>query len=89
MEFIEKLWLFITDLFANLDNALTDFGGSAVRVAFMVLGLAVYLIPTFIALKTQSPNKKLAIIINVLLGWTVVGWVVALVFAINKKRIGK
>jgi LPS O-antigen subunit length determinant protein (WzzB/FepE family) len=66
-----------------------DFFGSAVRVIGLLVVVAVYLIPTFVALKTQSPNKKLAIIINVLLGWTGIGWVVALVFAIMKKRIGR
>jgi hypothetical protein len=86
---MDGLWIWITDLFAGLDNGLGDFFGNSVRVLVMLVGLVIYLVPTVLAFQKQSPNKKLVILINVFAGWTVVGWVVALFFALTKKRIGK
>jgi cellobiose-specific phosphotransferase system component IIC len=45
--------------------------------------LALYLVPTILALVLDSRNKPQIILLNVLLGWVGgTGWVVALVLAI-------
>jgi hypothetical protein len=43
--------------------------------------LAIYLIPCFVAFKRSHPQQGSIIIINILLGWTFIGWVVALAWA--------
>lgn len=45
----------------------------------LILGIALYLLPTIIAW-----NKKHAggvVVLNIFLGWTIIGWIVALVWA--------
>jgi uncharacterized membrane protein len=55
--------------------------------AFYVLfGLALYLLPTIIAiLRRAKANVWQVAIINVAFGWTFVGWVIALVLAASNK----
>lgn len=49
-----------------------------------VAALAVYLIPTWFALfRKRKTNKAPCIVINVFLGWTVIGWVVAFAMAVS------
>lgn len=48
---------------------------------FALLGLAVYFAPTFIGWDKKG-NGRVALV-NILLGWTVIGWVVALVWALK------
>jgi hypothetical protein len=42
-----------------------------------------YFIPTIIAYRKRKANRAAILAINVLLGWTFVGWVVALVWALK------
>ena len=49
----------------------------------ITVSTAVYLLPTFIALKREHSNRTSIILTNVLLGWTVVGWVVSLIWAFS------
>jgi hypothetical protein len=45
--------------------------------------IALYFVPTIVALSRDMPNKGSTIAINVFLGWTLVGWVVALAMALG------
>ena len=45
--------------------------------------LLVYLVPTAIAVKRHKTNTGAIILINVLAGWTLVGWIVALVLSLT------
>lgn len=49
----------------------------------VVLVLLVYLVPSFVAYWRMPPNVYSVIAINVLLGWTLIGWVVALAMALR------
>jgi hypothetical protein len=51
------------------------------KIVGVVLALALYLIPTIIAVSKKMPNVGSIIVINVFLGWTFVGWIVALAMA--------
>ena len=56
--------------------------GSMLCVAVCVLlGLAVYVIPSIIAFGRGHPNAGAICAVNLLLGWLFVGWVVALVWS--------
>ena len=45
-----------------------------------------YFVPTFVAMYRSMPNKGSVIVVNVFLGWTFVGWVVALAMACGSKK---
>ena len=51
-------------------------------VFFGFVGL-VYLVPTIVAGVRKVPNAGSVIVLNLLLGWTLIGWVVALVMALQ------
>lgn len=67
--------------------AATDDGsGAAVGVGFIVFSIIsfiAYWIPTIVALTRGVPNKGSVIVINLFLGWTIIGWVVALAMAVR------
>ena len=46
-----------------------------------VIAAAIYFVPTFIAAMRAHPRKRLVFALNLLLGWTVIGWVSALIWA--------
>ena len=50
------------------------------------LGLAAYFAPTFIAIRRRIPNDTSVAVINLFLGWTLIGWVVALAMAVAGAR---
>ena len=49
-----------------------------------VLIFAFYFLPTLIAFLRQHKNKPAIFLLNLLLGWTVLGWVVSLVWSVMK-----
>ena len=50
------------------------------------LGLALYFWPTAFAIRRNVVHKSIIILLNVLLGWTVLGWLVALIWALVDTR---
>jgi len=48
---------------------------------FWLLGLALYLLPTIIAAARGKRKIVGIVLVNVLLGWTFIGWVAALIWA--------
>jgi len=45
---------------------------------------ALYFVPTIIAIARSMKNKGSTIVINIFLGWTIIGWIVALAMACGK-----
>ena len=45
---------------------------------------ALYLIPYYVAIGNRKRNATAIGALNVLLGWTVIGWIAALVWALSK-----
>jgi hypothetical protein len=57
----------------------------------MIVGI--YLLPTFVVCACNKRNKWIIAILNLLLGWTIIGWVVLLIISIftgksNEKEMG-
>jgi Superinfection immunity protein len=50
---------------------------------FGLVSLALYFLPTIIVLARHKKNVLGPILVNVLLGWTVIGWIVALIWALT------
>jgi hypothetical protein len=46
-----------------------------------VLLLWFHFLPTFIAYGREHPNRMTILLLNLLLGWTLVGWLAALIWA--------
>lgn len=45
-----------------------------------------YFIPTFIAYSRKKPNAGAIFALNLFLGWSLIGWIVALVWALSNKE---
>ncbi|MER7756949.1 superinfection immunity protein [Kitasatospora sp. NPDC097643] len=55
----------------------------ALLIALPVLLL--YFLPTVVAMARAVPNRGSVVVINIFLGWTLLGWVVALAMAARSK----
>lgn len=61
-------------------------GGSGAAVVVLVLVLIVlYFIPTLVATSRKVTNSGSVFVINLLLGWSIIGWAVALAMAVKTK----
>jgi hypothetical protein len=63
--------------------------GTAIGVGLLVMiviGVIGYFIPTIIALARRHPKKGPIILVNLFLGWSVVGWIVSLVWAFSSPQ---
>ena len=45
------------------------------------LSLVIYFVPTIVAMVREHHNRVAIIVLNLLVGWTIIGWVIALVWA--------
>lgn len=60
--------------------------GILLIVLAIAIGLAVYFLPTIIGFKRNQPNKVSILLLNLFLGWSLIGWVIALVWATKKEQ---
>ncbi len=51
-----------------------------------VVGLAMYFIPAIIAFARHHPSRIAITIVNLLLAWTIIGWIAAFVWALMGRR---
>ena len=65
------------------EPALNAFG-TLIAVSFFATAPALYLLPTYEAWIRKHPNLSSLALLNVFLGWTLIGWVGALVWAFKK-----
>ena len=52
------------------------------EVSLVILGFTVYFLPSLIAFLRNHKNKLAIFLLNLILGWTVLGWVVSLVWSV-------
>lgn len=57
-------------------------GGGAAGFGVLLL-IALYFAPTIVAVGRKVVNTGSVIVVNLFLGWTLVGWVVALAMAVR------
>jgi hypothetical protein len=62
------------------------FAGVAAGLFVWVIAALVYLIPSMVAAWRRHHNALAIVALNLLLGWTFIGWAVALVWALTEKR---
>lgn len=85
--------LFATGFAAT--TAVKFFGGNAMTLVgnvtlvggliLFILGAIFYLLPTVIASARGAGHQGMIIFINLVFGWTVLGWIAALIWAIVEK----
>ena len=54
-------------------------------ILLLLMGIP-YFIPTIVAISRDMHNKGSIIVVNVFLGWTLIGWVVALAIACGSNK---
>jgi hypothetical protein len=72
----------IEQVLASSDSAS---GGGAVvlTIILLIVGFFAYWVPTIVAAVRKVPNVGSVAVINFFLGWTFIGWVVALAMAMR------
>jgi hypothetical protein len=51
---------------------------------WLFFGVVLYFVPSFLAIKRK--NAAAIFMLNLFLGWTFIGWVVALVWAVSEPK---
>jgi hypothetical protein len=62
---------------------MSEFGAFVAVVLFLAISFVVYFLPAIIAGRRKHPNATAITVLNLILGWTLLGWVVALVWALT------
>lgn len=52
-----------------------------VGIIVVIIGVALYFLPTIIAFNRKHTNKGIILLLDLLLGWTFLGWVGCLIWA--------
>jgi hypothetical protein len=52
-------------------------------LAIIAIGVALYFIPSFVAYARGHRNTSAIVVLNLLLGWTFIGWAISLVWAMT------
>jgi hypothetical protein len=56
-------------------------GAAVVTLLLVVVGIGFYFLPTVVAVRRKVTNQGSVLVVNFFLGWTFLGWVVALAMA--------
>lgn len=57
-----------------------------ISTAVIILFIIPYFLPSIIAMFRSKSNTLAIIMLNLFLGWTFIGWIVALIWAVTKDR---
>ena len=60
--------------------------GALLFVALSIVALAIYFFPTIVAASREHRNVAGVLLVNLFFGWTLLGWVGALVWAIYQEK---
>ena len=63
-----------------LDNLFTPTHLVVFLIPLLVM-LAIYCLPTIIAVNRNHHNRVPIILVNILLGWSAIGWIIALIWS--------
>ena len=56
---------------------------NTVMVIELMLIVIIYMLPTFIAYARDIPAKNRVTVFNVILGWTLIGWLACFIWAVS------
>jgi len=60
---------------------------AVVSIVPLALAIYIYLLPAFLAFKRQHPNRFVILALNLLLGVTILGWVILLIWALRAAHV--
>lgn len=63
-------------------------GSGALAIILFFVGVAIYFLPSFNASSRKHPNISSIFLLNLFLGWTLLGWVAALVWSASAIKSG-
>lgn len=69
----------------DLYAASSSDGGAGIGVFLVLVAIVLYFLPTVVAVKRDIPNKGTVMVLNIFLGWTFLGWIVALALSFGSK----
>jgi hypothetical protein len=64
----------------------TSAGDPVKGLEFLLGVLGFYFLPTIVAFGRARHNKVAILVLNLFLGWTVIGWVISLVWAVSSSQ---
>jgi hypothetical protein len=59
-----------------------DMFDSTTTIIMLVLVVVIYMLPTLIAFGREHPRRQDVAVVNILLGWTLIGWVGVFLWAL-------
>ena len=65
---------------------MTSVAGIAMLLAILLAGLfvvALYFAPSIVAVRRKKTNLAAIIVLNTLLGWSLIGWAIAMIWAVS------
>ena len=63
-------------------------GFVALLMAAVIVAMAIYALPALLAWSMGSPQRVVITLVDLLLGWTMLGWIAALIWAIMSGNDG-
>ena len=52
------------------------------EILLILILLAIYFLPTFVAAVRSKRNTAAILVLNLFLGWTIIGWIIALIWSL-------
>lgn len=57
------------------------------QIIIVMIVLAASMVPAIVAFTQDHPKKVLILILNILLGWTLIAWIVLFVWALRPQEV--
>ena len=73
-------------MIGGLMAATSSDGSLGAILMAILLGAALYLLPSAVALARKHRQRVAIVALNVLTGWTMIGWIAALIWALTSER---
>jgi hypothetical protein len=70
----------------RLEVAMQGLGSTVLKHLVQVFAVLVYIFPTIAASRYRHPKHSAILFLNISLGWTVIGWVIALRWAFTPEK---
>lgn len=64
----------------------TAYGDGGISIIVFMLGFLLYLLPAFVAYERAHTNRHAILLVNLFLGWSVIGWIGALIWSATSAK---
>ena len=56
---------------------------NTITVVMLMLIAIIYMLPTLVAYARDIPQRRMITVLNIIFGWTLIGWVVTFIWALS------